>query len=91
MWNNAHPAFPGAFWGPSNGTWRLATSGGGWEGTLRAHPWVDWVKWPRAFLVTATGNGFGQYKNMQIKWTMQITGLEPTEWQFHGEISENSK
>ena len=80
VWPNPHPCAPDAYWGPLDGTWRLVTPEGGWEGTCRVPVWCDPVKWPDSPM-TARGNGFGAYKNMHIEWTMQFPS-----WEFSCQI-----
>jgi hypothetical protein len=66
-------ARPPAWWGPCSGSWRIVTllpgEESGWEGTYHMNPWTDPTKWPRTGMLYFTGNGFGEYRNTQTKFS----------------------
>jgi hypothetical protein len=88
VYSNAHvePNPEGSGWGPINGTWKLVTEQGTWEGTVHMFPMCKIEEFPKSFYMNGRGNGTGAYENMHISWGVSAVSWDTQDWDFSGEI-----
>jgi hypothetical protein len=83
---NPHLTVDGHSWGAAQAKWRLVKRGSGFEGTAHLGPWTDLSQNHNALILSGSGEGFGEFKNMHLWFSVDVTKLDATQWIWSVEI-----